>query len=228
MEVLNQRLENPKYDPKTDIVKNQYEGGFTVWECTYDLIEFLLNNGEKIDLNGKSILDVGCGHGLIGIFCLKAYDNCSVVFQDYNLDVLKFATVPNLVKNGFEQEIGRCRFISGDWEGLSEKIADETNEIVTPLHKADNWNPKKFNAIFMSEVLYNPDNYHKLARVITDLLEKDGVCLISSKLYYFGAGGSVDEFKDFLEKEYPILKVETLIEINDKKSNKREIFGVHF
>jgi SAM-dependent methyltransferase len=227
MDLLNERLETPKYDPKNDLIKNEYEGGFTVWECTYDLIQFLFNNGEKVDLNQKSILDLGCGHGLVGIYCLKAYDDCTVVFQDYNLDVLKFATLPNIVKNGFEERIGNCRFISGDWENLAERINENCNDIVTPLH-VNGITPKKYSAILMSEVLYNPDNYNKLARVIADLLEKDGICVISSKLYYFGAGGSVDEFKEFLEKEYPMFKIQTLQEVNDKKSNKREIFGVSF
>lgn len=27
-----------KYDEKNDIIKNVYEGGFKLWECTLDLI----------------------------------------------------------------------------------------------------------------------------------------------------------------------------------------------
>ncbi len=94
MEVLNDRLDYEKYNPENDIVNGEYEGGFTVWEGTYDLINFILHHGERLDLNGKNVLDLGCGHGLVGIFALKAFDNVTVCFQDYNLDVLKFATVP--------------------------------------------------------------------------------------------------------------------------------------
>jgi len=226
MEVLNEKLEQPKYDEKKDVVKNEYEGGFTIWECTYDLINFLLQNGEKLDLNGKNILDLGCGHGLVGIFCMKAYDVNTVCFQDFNLDVLKFTTVPNIVKNGFEQKLSQCRFISGDWGDMIAKIQQGTNEIVTPLHNEETQLPTKFNAILMAEVLYNSENYVKLGQIINELLDKDGVCIISSKLYYFGIGGSVDEFKDFMEQTYPHLKIETLQEINDKRSNKREIFCI--
>jgi predicted nicotinamide N-methyase len=226
MEALNNKFPAPKYDADKDIVKNEYEGGFTVWEGTYDLINFLLHNGEKLDLVGKNILDLGCGHGLVGIFCLRAYTGSTVCFQDYNLDVLKFATIPNMIKNGIESKIAQCRFMSGDWGTLVDNIKNGVNDIVTPLHDKEAQMPAKFDAIFMSEVLYNSDNYNKLAQVIEGLLDSNGVCIIGSKLYYFGIGGSVDEFKEFMENNYPKFKVQTLQEINDKKSNKREIFAV--
>lgn len=55
-------------------------------------------------------------------------------------------------------------------------------------------------------------------------MKPDGVCLLASKLYYFGVGGSLMEFKDFIKKNYASeLEISTAKFINTKKSNNREI-----
>jgi len=226
IDLLNERYNFLRFDPHVDIVKDDYEGGFKLWEGTYDLLNFLYNNGEKINLNGKNVLEIGCGSGLVGIFCLKAYELNSVYFQDYNLEVLKFSTLPNIIKNGVEAQIPKCKFIAGDWSLTIDKVYNDQNDLVTKLHTETSPSASKFDGIFMSEVLYNPENYLKIATIINELLEKDGICIISSKLYYFGVNGSVDEFKDFLEINFPNLQTETLVEIDNKKSNKREIFAI--
>lgn len=42
---------------KSDLVAGVYEGGFKVWECAIDLIQYLSQN--SIDLSGKKVLDLG-------------------------------------------------------------------------------------------------------------------------------------------------------------------------
>lgn len=54
-------------------------GGLKVWECSYDLIKYLLN--EKISFAGKMVLDLGCGAGIVGLLALLKGSN--VHFQDY-------------------------------------------------------------------------------------------------------------------------------------------------
>ncbi len=53
-----------------------------------------------------------------------------------------------------------------------------------------------------SEVIYNKDNYAKVMNVIDLFLKKDGVCYMANKLFYFGVGGSLPEFKDFIDLKY--------------------------
>ncbi len=56
-------------------------------------------------------MDVGCGHGLLGIYALKK--NASfVLFQDYNIDVLNICTKINIEKN----EVGNFALLAGDWD----------------------------------------------------------------------------------------------------------------
>jgi len=50
----------------------------------------------------------------------------------------------------------------------------------------------------MSEVIYNEDNYLKIANFIKKTLKLTGFCLMASKVYYYGVGGSLFDFMDFL------------------------------
>ena len=54
-------------------------GGLKVWECTYDLGNYILE--EKIPLNNTQVLDLGCGAGIIGLIAFLKGSN--VHFQDY-------------------------------------------------------------------------------------------------------------------------------------------------
>ena len=38
-----------KISEKEDIIPNYYEGGFKVWECTFDLLKFFEENQSKIN-----------------------------------------------------------------------------------------------------------------------------------------------------------------------------------
>lgn len=51
----------------SDLIPTVYEGGFKVWECTIDLINHIAKMPEFFT---KTVLDLGCGSGLVGIKCL--------------------------------------------------------------------------------------------------------------------------------------------------------------
>jgi hypothetical protein len=46
----------------------------------------------------------------------------------------------------------------------------------------------------MSEVIYNEENYRKIVNLIQKSMKKDGFCLLASKVYYYGVGGSLYDF----------------------------------
>lgn len=73
----------------SDIVPGVYEGGAKVWECTQDLGLVLTmcndDNDESSSIisefGDKTVLDLGCGAGVLGILALNA--GAIVHFQDY-------------------------------------------------------------------------------------------------------------------------------------------------
>ena len=58
----------------------QFEGSFTLWECSIELLRHLDNS--TMDFKNLYILDIGCGLGCIGIYCL--IKGAKVLFHDYN------------------------------------------------------------------------------------------------------------------------------------------------
>lgn len=71
----------------SDVVPGIYEGGAKIWECTQDLGDYLTaldDTGRAIidEFIDKSVLDLGCGAGLLGILALQ-HGSATVHFQDY-------------------------------------------------------------------------------------------------------------------------------------------------
>ncbi|KAF9391188.1 hypothetical protein CPB97_007308 [Podila verticillata] len=82
---------------KSDLVKGVYEGGLKTWECALDLVAYLAENKECYD--AKKVLELGCGSALPGIYLLTQSSSVKVDLQDYNDQVLKLVTLPNVLLN---------------------------------------------------------------------------------------------------------------------------------
>ncbi|XP_011156662.1 histidine protein methyltransferase 1 homolog isoform X2 [Solenopsis invicta] len=167
----------------SDLIPAKYEGGLKIWECTFDLGKYILE--KEIELKDKLIMDLGCGAGLIGLLSLRK--NAIVHFQDYNAEVLKFATIPNVTSNFDDRTIitTRCEFYAGDWASLAT-LLDES---------------KKYDYIFTSETIYNPDNHKKLYEIFKTKLKADGAVFVAGKTYYFGVGGGMRQFENIVLKD---------------------------
>uniref|UniRef100_A0A182P949 protein-histidine N-methyltransferase n=1 Tax=Anopheles epiroticus TaxID=199890 RepID=A0A182P949_9DIPT len=173
----------------SDLVPNRYEGGLKVWECTYDLGEFLAASEEKkAEFQGKKVLDLGCGAGILGIEALLLGASC-VHFQDYNKDVVTKLTMVNYDLNcrscssesdetTNENPQGAVKFFSGDWGSFTDKY-DE-----------------KYDLILTSETIYSTQNYAKLLQLFDRKLEAD-----AAKTYYFGVGGGVRLFEQAMNTD---------------------------
>lgn len=61
-------------------------------------------------------MDIGCGHGLLGIAAIKSGCNYCL-FQDYNEEVINKITKPNNQINGIPENL--CGYQSGDWALLN-------------------------------------------------------------------------------------------------------------
>lgn len=175
----------------SDLVSGVYEGGFKIWECTQDLLNLI--TCDEVTVKGKSVVDVGCGSGLLGIKCLLEGAN-QVVLQDFNIHVIESCTVANVLLNlklkidqglfdeQLDTAINKCQLVACDW--------DEFN--------ADG---SKFDLILSSETIYNEENYGKLIRLFKRSLADDGQVIIGCKSHYFGVGGGSDTFQEFVKSE---------------------------
>ena len=68
---------------ETDVHKGAYEGGFKLWECSVDVTRYI-HSAKGLLKPGLRLLDLGCGHGVPGVFMLQQGLVQSVLFQDLN------------------------------------------------------------------------------------------------------------------------------------------------
>lgn len=94
-----------------DLRNGVYEGGLKSWECSFDIIAKLkdLQIVEKLLQNNRSfnVIELGCGTSLPTLYILqlifsaKASHNqpISIILSDFNYDVLRLVTLPNILIN---------------------------------------------------------------------------------------------------------------------------------
>ncbi|NWT11047.1 MET18 methyltransferase, partial [Vireo altiloquus] len=198
----------------SDLIPGVYEGGLKIWECTFDLIDYF--SEAEIEFTNKTVLDLGCGAGLLGIVALRGKAD-RVHFQDYNSTVIDEITLPNVVANcinkgrrmgseknrkaskppskrprkaeGSPDVLNRCRFFSGEWSQVSQLLLSSNKPF------------SKYDIILTSETIYNPDYYSALHNTLAQLLDKNGCVYLASKVHYFGVGGGISLFEKFIEEK---------------------------
>ncbi|NXS86896.1 MET18 methyltransferase, partial [Erpornis zantholeuca] len=198
----------------SDLIPGVYEGGLKIWECTFDLIDYF--SEAEIQFTNKTVLDLGCGAGLLGIVALRGKAD-RVHFQDYNSTVIDEITLPNVVANcinegrrmgggkdrkasklpskrpkkaeGSLDVLNRCRFFSGEWSQVSQLLLSSNKPF------------SKYDIILTSETIYNPDYYSALHNTLAQLLDKNGCVYLASKVHYFGVGGGIYLFEKFIEEK---------------------------
>ena len=202
----NSLIKSTNVPENTDLISGKYEGGSKIWECDQDLLEFLpsiYNDSWK----NKNILDMGCGHGLPGIYLLLKGIN-EICFQDFNKEVLDNITKNyiNQLKNNFGLNFEKnVNYVDGDWGEFQYN--------------------KKFDVIISGDTLYNNSNYEKIYNLIKNNLNKDGEAYFASKRFYFGVGGGSSEFRQYISdrNEFQIEQVKT---IKDGINNIRVILKI--
>ncbi|KAF2676998.1 hypothetical protein K458DRAFT_396431 [Lentithecium fluviatile CBS 122367] len=88
-----------------DVKTNVYEGGYKTWECSIDLVRYLLDRGPRKDLDDlvrvNHVIEMGCGTALPSLllfqYALKNGLGLYFTLTDYNADVLRLVTLPNLI-----------------------------------------------------------------------------------------------------------------------------------
>ncbi len=215
-----------------DIVPRRYEGGYKLWECSLDLVQFLLDESDII--KGKSqipekmnVLELGCGHGLPGAAAVALFSPERAVFSDLNEEVLQDTTWANIRLNGGTNISGfKCSSavdcIAGDWHFLSSWFASQE---------------LSFDIILSAETLYNVENCVVLAKLLYSSLSLNGVAFLATKRYYFGVGGGTEtaikaiednneSYRSPLGSQNKRLACEIVRRFEDGASNIRDIIAV--
>jgi SAM-dependent methyltransferase len=208
-----------------DLIPGQYEGGIKVWECSLDLCNFLPGYIGWYDLNNLKVLELGCGHGLPGIYFLLR--NSYVMFQDFNEEIIDKITVEYINQINNSKNINlfdKVGMISGDWAEFKERSIQEKFTTFTNDSK-EVFNNTKYDLIISADTLYNASNYESFYRIIKENLNKPGICFLCSKKFYFGVGGGTSQFIEYVESQGDF-EIKVIKEINDGMSNIRQILEI--
>ncbi|KAG9460042.1 hypothetical protein H6P81_004550 [Aristolochia fimbriata] len=225
--------------PNSDLLPGKYEGGLKLWEGSLDLIKILhseLRDGH-LSLTGKKVLELGCGHGLPGIF--TSIEGAAVIhFQDFNAEVLRCLTIPNVKANlprslvqgesshKFEADANvssKVRFFAGDWSevhNLLLPVSESTpNASSKQGHQSDG-----YDVILMAETVYSVASLKSLYGLMKKCLRSpDGVVYLSAKKHYFGVGGGTRQFCSLVEEDGAMASC-LVAEVADGSSNVREVW----
>ncbi|KAL8860086.1 MAG: hypothetical protein Q9178_003350 [Gyalolechia marmorata] len=214
-----------------DIKPNIYEGGFKTWECSIDLANHLATQRDyllHIQSDPSTIIELGAGTALPTLFLYRILfskheaqkpHHTNIVLADYNLSVLKLATIPNLLLNYHLADVsepGDVEFLydpSVEFPAFLGKINTEIRALsgswspdFAALALPESSEPPRDVLILASETIYSPASTRAFTETLLDLIrrsEKAGGkarALVAAKKVYFGVGGGVDEFLDVLQQ----------------------------
>uniref|UniRef100_A0A0A9FT43 protein-histidine N-methyltransferase n=1 Tax=Arundo donax TaxID=35708 RepID=A0A0A9FT43_ARUDO len=220
----------------SDLVPGKYEGGLKLWEGSLDLVKTLnsdIKDGRLL-LEGKHVLELGCGHGLPGIFAgLKGAG--LIHFQDFNAEVLKCLTIPNVKMNLFkESSEATCTsssvgFFAGDWSEMDKLLlCGEAEQDKTTSGNTGDKMHNGYDIILMAETVYALSSLPNLYRLIKKCLHyPGGVVYMAAKKHYFGVGGGSRQFLRLVEED-GAMQPELLNDVTDGSSNVREVWKFSF
>lgn len=206
-----------------DVVSGKYEGGYKVWECSLDLVQYL--GRVQCSLGApQQVLELGCGQGFPGIAALQRFPSCRVVFSDLNAEVLQETTWRNIHLNA--QDVSkvspRVMCVAGDWSSL-----DTCAELIDPV----TGQPLQFDLILSAETLYTAESTRALLAAISSRLAPNGCALLANKRYYFGLGGGTLELEQQIQNlprsaTDPTLSMAVVQSVEDGQSNIRDIISL--
>ncbi|CAG8052969.1 unnamed protein product [Penicillium salamii] len=195
---------------KGDIKPNFYEGGFKTWECALDLAKLALDENTLGDSpDGPAdvhIIELGAGTAVptLTLFARllqgeidQSQKKITLTFADYNSDVLRLVTLPNLILTWHNSRSQTAVSTSSTAPSQEEEELDITPELVeefkTDLAKrgisvefiSGAWSPEFVDLVFSSgegssrktlvlasETIYSPASLTAFSETLLALLRR--------------------------------------------------------
>ena len=191
---------------QSDLIPKMYEGGFKIWEGSLDLMRFLPSVIAENLLSNKSILELGCGHGLPGISAMIHGNTSHLTLQDYNREVIDCVSIPNAWKNLGATD--HCTFLYGDWDALRLQ---------------GNLLNQGYDIVLAAETVYSVETTNAFLRTLEHCVKVGGLAIVSGKQYYFGVGGGMNDVVEYMRLHNARWKVGKVQQIVDGQSNVRSV-----
>ncbi|KAI1005117.1 hypothetical protein K3495_g3101 [Podosphaera aphanis] len=207
---------------EVDVKTGIYEGGFKSWESSSDLVKVLQGRMQSFLENESNFLELGCGTALPSLYVFQTLLRrssdvalaVSIGLADYNPAVLHLVTLPNLIlswatvhRNLSDRE-GELEI---DKELVRNFLSSLNISNITLSFFSGGWGPKFVDLVIENmnmdvanftlvgaETIYSHFALNSFAEIIISLLQsissKQKMALVAAKKFYFGVGGSMDEF----------------------------------
>lgn len=213
--------------PELDLKRNVYEGGFKLWECSYDLVDEIQALCDGGSLKFQSVVELGCGSALplcqilrLALQTPGTPTPIKLILSDFNYEVLRLVTVPNLIihwastldsadlASTFDVNVPLAdNELVLNRELLEKFVSHLQARNISITLVSGPWGPQfsqlvspfRPDLILSSETIYSLDTLPIFVDVLKSLhSEQPYTGLVAAKSYYFGVGGSVKEFEDNL------------------------------
>ncbi|EKV10261.1 Histidine protein methyltransferase 1 [Penicillium digitatum] len=222
---------------KGDITPNFYEGGFKTWECALDLAKLSVNedilNESSENPTDLHIIELGAGTAVPSLSLFARLLNEAepgqskrktlFTFADYNSDVLRLVTLPNLLLTWHNSRSQTAASTASTAPDQDEEL-DITPELVQEFKNdlaqrgisvefvSGAWSSEFVDLVFSSgdgarktlvlasETIYSPASLAAFSETLFALLRRSNTAsarsraLVAAKKVYFGVGGGIDEF----------------------------------
>lgn len=183
----------------------------------------------KIEYMLRSLVNsmqLGCGTALPAITLFQtslsspSRHPTRITLADYNQDVLRLATLPNLLLSWAQITKGSAGFPPEDDLEITPAVLTEFRTDMQQrqinidfisgswgehfLHLLDYHPEESYTLVLASETIYSPVNLRPFTNLLMHLLPSNSArssnsrALVAAKKVYFGVGGGVDEFLQLL------------------------------
>ncbi|WFD34412.1 protein-histidine N-methyltransferase [Malassezia cuniculi] len=191
---------------ESDLVPGVYEGGLKTWECASDLVAQLARTNLP---ESKRIIEVGCGTAIPSVYMLHrlltSNESGTIYLCDYNAEVLSLVVYPNMVLawHFASNPLTEPGELDIDDELVDAFESDLAKRGITLRFFAGGWDTytldEKFDIVLSSETVYAEATLPSLVALLRRATTPASLCLVASKVIYFGVGGGVAAFTHAIE-----------------------------